>query len=64
MIPDLRENFNKKFSVETYNKFLSELNSILKYPADFRVSETPLFLSEEMNSKLLIACDDIDSQII
>ena len=64
MIHDLRQNFNREFSSGTYNKFLSELNSILRYPTDFRVSETPLFLSEEINSKLLIACDDIVSQIL
>jgi len=63
MIPDLREKYNREFSTETYNKFMGELNSILRYPTDFRVSETPLFLSEEMNDKLLLACNDIVLQL-
>ncbi len=39
------------------------LNSILKYPIDFRVCETPLFLTRELTSELLKACDDVITQI-
>ncbi len=63
MIPKLREQFNAQFSEIRYNAFLDELNSILKYPTDFRVCETPLFLSEEFTTELLNACDDIINQI-
>ncbi len=63
MIPKLREQFNQQFSEIRYLAFLDELNSILKYPTDFRVSETPLFLSEEFTDELLKACDDIVSQL-
>lgn len=64
MIPNLREQYNAQFSEVRYSAFLDELNSILKYPTDFRVCETPLFLSEDFNNELLKACDDIISQLI
>ncbi|AFH48994.1 Hypothetical protein IALB_1284 [Ignavibacterium album JCM 16511] len=64
MIPKLREQFNAQFSEARYIAFLDELNSILKYPTDFRVCETPLFLSDEFNSELLKACDEIIAQLI
>lgn len=63
MIPKLREQFNAQFSEVRYNAFLEELNSSLKYPADFRVCETPLFLSDEFNQELLNACDEIINQL-
>lgn len=64
MILKLREQYNAQFSEIRYQAFLEELNSILKYPTDFRVCETPLFLSEEFNDELVKACDDITSQLI
>jgi len=63
MISELRKKFNSEFKQQTYDDFLNELNSILKYPTDFRVSETPVFLSAEFKSKLENACDDIITQL-
>jgi hypothetical protein len=51
MIPELRTNFNKNFSEEIYINFLNELDNTLKYPTDFRVCETPLFLSNRVFKK-------------
>jgi len=63
MISELRKKFNSEFKQQTYDDFLNELNSILKYPTDFRVSETPVFMSAEFKSKLENACDDIITQL-
>jgi hypothetical protein len=63
MIPEIRKKFNNDFSTKIYQDFLSDLNSVLKYPTDFRVCETPLFLSRELTSELVRACDDIITQI-
>ncbi len=63
MIEEIREKFNSEFNEKTYQEFLSYLNSVLKYPADFRVCETPMFLSDEFKEELLFACDDIISQL-
>ena len=63
MIPELRKKFNSQFSHSVYEKYIAELNSILIYPVDFRVSETPLFLSHELSLELQAACDDILRQL-
>lgn len=63
MIPEIRKKFNEEFRQETYEAFLKDVNSSLRYPTDFRVCETPLFLSGQFKSKLLNACDDITLQI-
>ena len=63
MIPELRKKFNSDFKEETYTQFVHELNSTLKYPAEFRIAETPLFLSKEFQSELISACDILLQQI-
>lgn len=63
MIPELRKKFNNGFSEKVYQEYLDDLNSVLKYPTDFRVCETPLFLSQELTDELIKACNDIVEQI-
>jgi hypothetical protein len=63
MIPELRKKFNTEFTEEKFKDFLDDLNTSLKYPVDFRVSETPLFLSEDLKKKLLHACDELCKQV-
>ena len=63
MIPEIRKKFNADFSEKIYQEFLDDLNSVLKYPTDFRVCETPLFLSRELTSELVKACDDVIAQL-
>ncbi|MFI5236572.1 MAG: hypothetical protein ACHQLA_01385 [Ignavibacteriales bacterium] len=63
MIPELRKKFNEVFTEEKYKSFLDDLNTSLKYPVDFRVSETPLFLNDDLKNKLLKACDELCQQV-
>jgi hypothetical protein len=63
MIPELRKKFNSEFTQEKYEAFLNDLNTSLKYPVDFRVSETPLFLSDDLKNKLLNACNELCKQV-
>ena len=63
MIPNLRKKFNLDFTEKKYQNFIKELDTTLKYPTDFRVSETPLFLSDKFYNELLKACDDLIDQI-
>lgn len=63
MIPEIRKKFNTDFSEKIYQEFLDDLNSVLKYPTDFRVCETPLFLSRELTSELIKASDDVIAQL-
>jgi len=63
MIPELRKKFNSEFTQKKYEVFLNDINTSLKYPTDFRISETPLFLSDELKNKLLKACDELCKQV-
>ncbi|MBK7629759.1 MAG: hypothetical protein IPJ23_03415 [Ignavibacteriales bacterium] len=63
MVPEIRKKFNSDFSEKVYKDFLDDLNTVLKYPTDFRVCETPLFLSRGLTSELVKACDDVITQI-
>ena len=63
MISELRKKFNAEFTQEKYEVFLNDINTSLKYPADFRISETPLFLSDDLKSKLLKACNELCQQV-
>ena len=63
MIPELRKKFNAEFTQEKYEAFLNDLNTSLKYPVDFRISETPLFLTSNLKNKLLKACDELCKQL-
>jgi uncharacterized protein (UPF0248 family) len=63
MIEEIRDKYNSEFRDENYQEFLSYLNSMLKYPVDFRVCETPLFLSDDFKNELIKACDDLINQL-
>jgi len=63
MIPEIRKKFNADFSEKVYQEYLDDLNSVLKYPTDFRVCETPLFLTKDLTSEIIKACDEIVMQL-
>jgi hypothetical protein len=54
-----RERFNSLFRKEQYIEFLADLNSMTSSPAEFRVAETPLFFSDEFNSNIIKAAEEI-----
>jgi hypothetical protein len=51
MQADLRERFNADFSADKYAALLRCVNKTEKWPADFRVSETPIFLTNEFSKE-------------
>src|SRR5688500_7556654 len=55
MDPQLRSQFNADFSVEKYAALLHCVNETEKWPADFRVSETPIFLTDEFTEEVTCA---------
>ncbi len=59
MIPALRKKFNQEFSRDKYASFLKDLDS--KHPGaiEFRVAETPIFVSKSFTQKLVDACESI-----
>jgi hypothetical protein len=52
MVPELRRDFNAKFTVEKYRAFLSLLDQGCGTHVTFRNSETPLFLPRELFQKM------------
>lgn len=63
MIPKYRKQFNQEFSQEKYNQFKEILEQKSGLETGFRISESPLFLTKEFESKLIDASESIISQI-
>jgi hypothetical protein len=60
--PELRARFNAEFSSEKYAALLRCVNETEKWPADFRISETPIFLTNEFHDELVSAARQIVAQ--
>lgn len=59
MDPQLRARFNADFSAEKYAALLRCVNETEKWPADFRVSETPIFLTDEFTEEVTRAAREL-----
>ncbi|MFN2621744.1 MAG: hypothetical protein ABR611_02770 [Chthoniobacterales bacterium] len=59
MDPPLRSRFNADFSAEKYDALLRCVNETEKWPADFRISETPIFLTTEFTNEVVAAAEQI-----
>jgi len=59
MHPELRVQFNADFTPEKYAALLRCVNETEKWPADFRVSETPIFLTEGFTDEVTRAANAI-----
>ena len=59
MDPQLRSRFNADFASEKYAVLLRCVNETEKCPVDFRVSETPIFLTNEFTNEVTRAATDI-----
>lgn len=63
MIKELREKYNSDFNEGTYQNFLNELDSQNGSKIEFRIAESPIFLSGDFKHKVLQAVSDIVSTI-
>ena len=63
MIAKYREQFNQEFNQEKYQKVLDTLAEKGGIKPLFRVSESPIFLTQELKEKLRDACESIITQI-
>lgn len=52
MVPDIRRAYNEAFTEERYTGMVRDLESQVGFPIEFRISETPLFLSERLTGEL------------
>lgn len=64
MEPLARKPFNDHFTAEKYQHFLHVLNDGLKKTPEFRIAETPVFLTNDFRDKLLQAGEDIINVIL
>ncbi len=64
MQQDLRSRFNSRFTTESYNAFLADLNSAHPGALEFRIAETPIFVPRYFKDKLLGACEAIVDVIV
>ncbi len=62
MDPELRGRFNADFSEEKYQRLVTCVNQTEKWPADFRTSETPIFLTRSFTDEVVSAADEITRQ--
>src|SRR5947208_2589511 len=62
MEPGLRAQFNGDFTPEKYASLLRCVNGATKWPADFRISETPIFLTREFTDEAVYAANEIAAQ--
>ena len=54
-----RAQFNAAFSTDKYEALLHCVNRTERWPADFRVSETPIFLTDEFTQEVVDAANQI-----
>lgn len=59
MIADVRKKYNEEFSKESYEAFVKDLENVYPGQLDFRVAETPVFVSKEFTNKMISACESI-----
>jgi hypothetical protein len=57
--PQLRSRFNTDFTPDKYAALLRCVNETEKWPADFRISETPIFLTREFTDEVTRAAREI-----
>lgn len=64
MVPALRREFNRKFTLEKYRRLLKDLDEACGTPIGFRVSETPCFVPASLLDKMAEYGRELISQLI
>ena len=59
MHPELRARFNANFTPEKYATLLRCVNKTEKWPTDFRISETPIFLTQAFTDDVTLGANAI-----
>src|SRR5438309_4323172 len=62
MEPGLRARFNADFTPEKYAALIRCVNEATIWSADFRISETPIFLTREFTDEAVYAANQIAAQ--
>lgn len=64
MIPVHRQRFNREFSQARYATFVAELEKRCGVPIEFRLSETPCFVSASLMARLVAAAHELIDQLL
>src|SRR6267142_6839554 len=59
MDPQLRSQFNADFSADKYTALVRCVNETEQWPADFRISETPVFMTRQFTKDVTRAANEI-----
>ena len=59
MHPELRARFNADFAPDKYAALVRCVNETAKWPSDFRISETPIFLTHDFTDEVTRAAKEI-----
>ncbi len=59
MIAAIRKKYNELFSEEKYKKFVAQFDEIYNRKVEFRIAESPVFISRDLKNKLIEAGNDI-----
>ena len=63
MDPELRSRFNADFTPDKYEALLRCVNETERWPADFRISETPIFLTDAFTEEVTNAATTIVDRV-
>ena len=63
MHPEMRARFNADFTAERYETLTQMANETEKWPTDFRISETPIFLTPEFTAEAAQAAQEVVAQV-
>ena len=64
MIPSLRQPFNRRFSSEKYQSFLSRIDEVSGTHVQFRLSETPCFFPKPLLDRMARAGEELIHQLV
>lgn len=59
MLAEIRKKYNEQYTPEKYQAFLAEIESLYPGQLDFRVAESPVFVSRDFKEKMLATCEHI-----
>ena len=59
MVSSVRKSYNESYTEEKYKAFLSEINDRYPNTIEFRLAETPVFVSKNFTKKMISACESI-----
>lgn len=59
MVENYRKAFNAQFTEKKYEALLKDIAQKFNYEPQFKISETPVFISNALKTHLMTACNDI-----